>query len=137
MLIDKASAIAGNDAALSRMLGVSRQTISNWRHGHKPCPPADQALLAAVAGADPLAELARATLRQHEGTKKGDLLMRALGKALLATGGAVASAGAHASLIFGTPQATEAVRAVLSTMYRKVERRRMQRPVLFNRRAFC
>jgi len=62
--------------------------------------------MAHVAGLDPLAELARATVRKFEGDKKGDLLMRALGKASLATGAVLATAGANAQAIYSTMQTT-------------------------------
>lgn len=98
LLIDKASAIAGSDAKLAKLVGAHPQNVSNWRHG-KSCPPEMQALMAHVAGLDPLAELARATVRRFEGEKKGDLLMKALGKASLATGAVLGSAGAAAQAI--------------------------------------
>lgn len=140
LLIDKASAIAGSDYALAKMLGVSRQAVSNWRHGHKGCPLEERALLASVAGLDPLAELARAMVTKHEGTKKGDLLMRALGKSLLATGAAVASVGAHASAISSMLPAFDTlgtVLASLATMYRKRNLRPSQRPTASPDLAFC
>lgn len=102
LLIDKASAIAGGDSKLARSLGVPPQHVSNWRHGHKTCMPADQALLAHIAGLDPVQTLARATVRQYEGKAKGDALMKALGKASLATGAVLGSAGAMAHQIFST-----------------------------------
>lgn len=93
ILIDKAAQIAGSDYRLAQVAGISRQQISDWRHGRKACPPADQALMAHVAGLDPVQVLARATVEAHEGKPKGDALMRALGKALPATGATVAFAG--------------------------------------------
>lgn len=108
LLIDKASGIAGSDAKLAVLIGSHAQTVSNWRHG-KSCPPEMQALMAHVAGLDPLAELARATVKKFEGDKKGDLLMRALGKASLATGAALAGVGANAQAIFSTIQTTGAL----------------------------
>ena len=105
LLIDKASGIAGSDAKLSRLIGAQPQNVSNWRHG-KPCPPEVQALIAHVAGLDPVAELARATVKKFEGERKGDLLMKALGKASLATGAVLATAGANAQAIFSTIQTT-------------------------------
>jgi hypothetical protein len=110
-LMDRASQRAGSDAALARMLDRRHQDISDMRHGRKTATPEDCALFAMVAGLDPITELARAAVRKHEGTKKGDLLLRALGKASLATGVAVASVGAHASLISGV------VRTLVDTMY--------------------
>jgi len=99
ILIDKAASIAGSDYKLAQKLGVPRQRISNWRHGAATCTPADQALVAHVAGLDPVQVLARATVEAYEGKPKGDALMKALGKALLATGAAIGSAGAAAHQI--------------------------------------
>jgi transcriptional regulator with XRE-family HTH domain len=120
LLIDKASSIAGNDSALARELGVSRQRISNWRHGQDTCTPEDQALIAEIAGMDAMTVLARAMVAKHEGTRKGEMLMRALGKTLAATGAAAGSAGAHAGELFGTIPALDGVGAMLAwlaTMY--------------------
>ncbi len=105
LLIDKAAAIAGSDYKLAKQLGIGRQTVSNWRHHQAPCPVEMQALLAHIAGLDPISELARAVVRKHEGTAKGDALMKALGKALLATGAALGSAGASALPIGSTIRA--------------------------------
>ncbi len=106
LLIDKAASVAGSDYKLAQALGTGRQTISNWRHGQAPCPVEMQALMAHVAGLDPIAELARAVVRKHEGTARGDMLMRALGKASLATGAVLATAGANAQEIYSTIQTT-------------------------------
>lgn len=95
-LIARASATCGNDNKLAGALGVSRMTVSNWKHGKTPCPPEDQASLAAIAGLDPVQVLVRAHLERHEGTAKGDRLMKVLGKSLLATGAAIGSVGASA-----------------------------------------
>lgn len=99
-LIDAAAKRAGSDYKLAQQLGQTRQRISNWRHGAQTCPPEDQALMAAVAGFDPMAQLARAVVAKHEGKAKGDLLMKVLGKGLAATGGMVVSAGASAMEIY-------------------------------------
>jgi len=106
VLIDKASAIAGSDYKLAQMLGTQRQVISDWRHGRKNATPADQALMADVAGLDAVQVLARATVEAYEGKPKGDALMKALGKALLATGAAIGSAGASAAAIFSWTPST-------------------------------
>jgi len=101
-LIDRAAQIAGSDYKLAQTLGVPRQHVSAWRHGNKTATPADQALMAHVAGLDPVQVLARATVEAFEGKPKGDALMKALGKALLVTGAAVGSAGALAHQIGST-----------------------------------
>ncbi|MDN6886482.1 hypothetical protein QMO14_23095 [Variovorax sp. CAN2819] len=110
LLIDKAAKAAGSDNKLAIALGVTRQRISNWRHAHQACTPADQALMAHIAGLDPVQVLARATVEAYEGKPKGDALMKALGKALLVTGAAIGSAGAAAHQIFSmVPGATDLV----------------------------
>lgn len=110
LLIDKASKIVGSDRKLALMLGEPPQRVSNWRHGHAVAQPEDWALLAHVAGLDPVSELARAIVAKHESKRKGDLLMKALGKASLATGAVLGSAGAAAHQIFSmVPGATDLV----------------------------
>lgn len=106
LLIDRAAKIAGSDRKLALMLGEPPQRVSNWRHGHAVAQPEDWALLAHVAGLDPVAELARATVAKHEAKRKGDLLMKALGKASLATGAALAGVGANAQEIYSLIQTT-------------------------------
>lgn len=96
-LLDRAKKETGSDTKLAAYLGVSRQTVSDWRHGRKPCPAADQALAAYAAGMSADDWAARALISQHEGTEKGELLKQALKKALAATGAALASSGASAS----------------------------------------
>lgn len=118
LLIDKAASIIGSDYKVAQILEVPRHHISEWRKGRRTCTPADQALLAHLAGLDPVQMLARATVAQNEGKRKGDLLMRALGKSLLATGAAVASAGASAASIYSTiPAVPKLVGWLLHNVY--------------------
>jgi hypothetical protein len=105
-LIDRAAGNAGSDNKLAIALGVSRQVVSNWRHGLKTATPADWALLAAAAGLDPEEALIRATLDKHAGTPKGERLMKALGKGLHQIG-AVALLGIFAAT-FGLLTPTDA-----------------------------
>jgi len=99
-LLDRAKDKAGSDYKLAKLLKVGRATVSQWRSGKRTCPVADQVLMAEIAGLDAEAWNARALVAQYEGTAKGDMLYRALGKALLATGAAFASSGASATAIF-------------------------------------
>lgn len=101
-LMDAASKRAGNDRKLAAMLGTSAQRVSDWRHGRKTCQPEDQAVMAGIAGLNAIEVLARATVQQYEGTAKGDMLMRVLGKSFLATGAALGSVGASAAQTFST-----------------------------------
>lgn len=122
-LIDKASKACKSEADLARTIGATRQNMNGWKKGTRPCPPEDIALMAAVAGMDATTWLAKAVVQKHEGTAKGDQLMRVLGKALLATGAAIGSSGASAAAIFGTTGsgAAEWVLAAYSTMCRSVK----------------
>lgn len=122
LLIDRAQLVAGSYYKLAKLVGLPEQRISDFRHGRRNASPEDCALFAAVAGLDPTQEMARAVLRKHAGTKKGDLLLKALGKPLLATGAAVASAGVHASAIFSmAPPDWTSVQLAIVTMCRKVK----------------
>jgi hypothetical protein len=138
-LLEKAAQVVGSDYKLAQMLEVPRQAVSDWKHGRKPCPPADVALMASVAGLDAEAWLVRATIEKYEGTAKGDRLYKALGKAWLATGAAVASSGASATAIFGNMVHDTLAGWLIahSTMYRLVKlkcqkRRRPQRAFFFD-----
>ena len=95
-LIERASKIAGSDAALARLISVPQPNIAMWKSGARPCPPADVALMASVAGLNADEWLVRAVLAKHEGTAKGDKLMRVL-KASLLTGAAIGSGSAMAA----------------------------------------
>ena len=99
-LIERALAVAGSQAELARLLKVAPPNITVWKKEEKPCPPEDQARIAAIAGIDPIQTLVRAHIEKHEGTEKGDQLARVLGKFLVATGAAVATSGASAAAIF-------------------------------------
>lgn len=119
-LIDKAKTASGSDYKTAKALGVSPQVVSDWRHARRPVPPEDIALLAEVAGMDPTAWLVRGVLEKHQGTAKGDRLIKALGKGLLVTGAAIASSGAAAAAIFSRVEPShlvELVRLGCSTMY--------------------
>ena len=112
LLIDKAKQIAGSDGKVARSIGITAQILSDWRHGRRNPQAEDYALLAAVAQLDPVAEMARAAVRIHEGKPKGDLLMKALGKASLATGAVLGSAGAAAHQIFSTITTADLVHTI-------------------------
>lgn len=114
-LMDAASKRVGSDTKLAATLGISRQRISDWRHGRKTCQPEDQAVMAGIAGLNAIEVLARATVQQYEGTAKGDMLMRVLGKSFLATGAALGSVGASAAQTFSTTYShlTDFIRCIL------------------------
>lgn len=101
-LLDKAKEVTGSDYATAKRLGITPQVIYDWRALRKNPQPEDATLIAAVAGLDPVAELARTMVQKHQGTPKGEKLMQALGKSLLATGAVLGSASASASTIYST-----------------------------------
>lgn len=93
LLIDKAAAIAGSDYKLAKNLGVTRQYLSDWRHGRKPVPIGEIVLMADIAGLKPDEWLAREIVSKHAGTEKGTRLTEALKKAWGATGEAIGLCG--------------------------------------------
>jgi len=114
-LIELASKAAGSDYKLAKMLEVNRSSVSQWRSGKKPCPAGDVALMAEIAGLEPVDWTARAVAAQYEGSEKGKRLREALKKALAATGVALVSSGAQAAAAVG--KAGKAVN-LLYTMYK-------------------
>ena len=87
-LLDKAKEMSSSDYKTAKLLGVSPQIVSDWRHGRRRPQPEDMALLAQVAGMDAGDWLVRGVLEKHAGTAKGDRLFIALGKSRPATGAA-------------------------------------------------
>lgn len=106
-LIDKAEERGLTRKSIAEQLGVARTVVNDWRNGQRKCKPADLAAIAYLAGFDATQILARATADEYEGTKKGQLLARALGKTLLVTGGVLTGVSAHS-----------ATTKVLDTMYK-------------------
>lgn len=99
-LIDRASKVAGSDKKLSELIDSPQPHMSQWRKGARPCPPADVALMADIAGLNADEWALRAIAAKYEGTEKGEKLKRAL-KVSAATIGAVLSSGVHAGTIGG------------------------------------
>lgn len=98
-LIDAAAKVKGSKKALAEELGVMPHHISQWASGARKCQPDDQAAMAGIAGFNAMETLARATVEAAEGTKKHEVLLRNLGKYLLATGAAVATSSAGANTV--------------------------------------
>ena len=73
-LISQAIEKTGSGAKLAEVLGVPQPMVSMWKSGAKPCPPEDQARIAAILGADPKEALVSAVLERHAGTPKGAAL---------------------------------------------------------------
>lgn len=102
-LIKQASEAVGSDYRLAAELGVPRQNLSAWKHGHKACPVGDQVLMAKIAGLEPEAWAARAIVAQYEGTK-ADRIKSALKKLLAVIGAVMLTVGlvGHADRAYAT-----------------------------------
>lgn len=87
-LIDAASEKVGGQNKMARSIGYTRSEVSQWHTGKRACPVEAQALMAHIAGLDPQEVLAYALIERHAGTPKGEQLLTALGKGLLATSAA-------------------------------------------------
>lgn len=74
VLIEQAAAIAGSEYKVAKALGVTPQQVCDWKAGRRTCSPEDRALLAEVAGVDPIAEIAEALAERWEGKPKGERL---------------------------------------------------------------
>lgn len=113
-LIETAAKAAGSEYKLSKAIGITQSQISNWKSGHSKCSPEDAALMAEVAGLNAAEWMARVAIAKHEGTPKGEKLKAALKKALLVTGGVLATSGANAGSL---PVMVAVKEFVLNTMY--------------------
>ena len=80
-LIGKASAIAGSNAALSRMLNVHSQTVSDWKRGKTEPSIEMQERMAAIAGMDAAPVIALAAV-EKTGHEQAIALIRRLMNAL-------------------------------------------------------
>lgn len=74
VLIEQAAAIAGSEYKVAKALGVTPQQVCDWKAGRRTCSPEDRALLAEVAGVDPIAEIAEALAERWQGKPKGERL---------------------------------------------------------------
>jgi len=109
-LIADASAIAGSEAQVAKILGIPQTHISGWKSGTRTCVPADRARLAGIARQDAVLELVRATLESSEGTRRGEQLSQLLGKFLRPTGAVLGVVVASlTSLIFFSPQQIQCI----------------------------
>lgn len=70
-LIERAAAIAGSEYKVAKALGIPPQQVCDWKAGRRTCGPEDRALLADVAGVDPMPEIAEALLERVASTREG------------------------------------------------------------------
>lgn len=91
-LIEDAAKQAGNESKLAALIEDTRHHVNAWKQGKRVCPIEAQVLMGAIAGRDAEEVLREAVIEKHEGTPKGEKLLRALGKQVLQAGGAIALA---------------------------------------------
>jgi hypothetical protein len=124
-LVERAAERAGSMNKLAKALHIAESAPRGWKALTRPFSPEDRMRVAAIAGDDAIAELARAMIAKHEGTPKGDQLRLLLGNVLRHSGAAVASVLlALGSLTFlPTPANAQAMVRALDTMCRRVKLR--------------
>lgn len=77
-LLDKAKTVTKSDLATARAINVPGSYVADWRAGIRTCTAEDRALLADVAGVDPIAEIAEALIERTAGKAKGERLRAVL-----------------------------------------------------------
>jgi hypothetical protein len=75
-LAEKAS--GGTPTELAKILGVKPPVVFGWKSGDRTCTAEDRAILADIAGVDPLPEIAEALIERCEGKPKGERLRNLL-----------------------------------------------------------
>lgn len=91
-LIDKAAKVCGSYAQLAKYLGTSKQALSAMKQGRREISPETAALLADIAGVDPLQAMADAVVERNKTGPKAERIREILGKAT--------AVGATAMLLF-------------------------------------
>lgn len=70
MLIARAAENLGSEYQVAKAMEVTPQRLSNWKTGQQTCTAEDRALLADMAGVDPIPEIAEALLERVAGKPK-------------------------------------------------------------------
>lgn len=86
LLIERAASIAGSEYKIAKSLGIPQSHITGWKHGTRTCSAEDRALLADLAGVDPLPEIAEAMAERWAGKPKGERLREVLTRRLANVG---------------------------------------------------
>jgi hypothetical protein len=85
-LLEQSSKAAGSPAKLAPEIGYSAQELSMWKRGIRACPLEAQILMAAIAKRDIDEVIREALIERNAGTLRGEKLVSALGKGLMAIG---------------------------------------------------
>ena len=81
-LIEKAALIVGSEYRIAKDMGVPQGHIYEWKVGKRTCSAEDRALLAEMAGVDPILEIAQAMEERWAGKPKGERLRALFAKRL-------------------------------------------------------
>lgn len=81
-LIEAAEKVAGSPTAIAHILGIKPPIVFAWKSGSRTCSAEDRALLADIAGVDPLPEIAAAMLERFSGKPQADRLATVLHRRL-------------------------------------------------------
>ena len=90
-LIQEAIKKAGSEAKLAAFVEASRHHVNTWKHGTRSCPIEAQILMATLVKLDVNEVIREALIERNKGTARGEKLISALGKAVLAIGVVTAS----------------------------------------------
>lgn len=113
-LIDAASARVGSAYKLAKVIGYTNAEVSMWRLGRRSCPIEAQVLMAPVAGLDVDAVIREALIERNANTPRGEKLISALGKGLMAAGVLIVStAFDNDALASSVPVALHLLRCIL------------------------
>lgn len=85
-LIDAAAAACGSAYKLAQRIGYTRMEVSGWRNDKRACPLEAQVFMAQVVGEDVDKVIHEALIEKHADTPRGEKLVTALGKGLMAAG---------------------------------------------------
>jgi hypothetical protein len=85
-LIKRAEDARGSTSAVAKAMGVPNPIVFAWKSGARTCTAEDRALLAEIAGVDPIPEIAAALLERCAGKPKEERLRALLERRLKSVG---------------------------------------------------
>lgn len=77
-LIEKAEAIAGGCTKLAKELDIPHTHVSGWKAGTRTSSAEYRALMADIAGTDPLAEIVQAVIDRSSNKARSELIKKVL-----------------------------------------------------------
>lgn len=98
-LIDLAIKQCGSQTKLAKRIGIQPQKVSNWINNQRKLTLIEVVILAEVANLEVKEWLIRATINKYEEDAKAKQAVNVLKKALVATGGVLATNTALATTI--------------------------------------